>query len=88
MEDVFVDALIASASSILLLFSMMVLVGLMKQAPQLDSLGKTLVAAANGSELLDSEVARAISDEQLKIGSCTGSQNLAKNRYLSAEAAE
>ena len=88
MEDAFADALIASASSILLLFSMMVLLGLMKQATQLDSLNKTLVAADNGSELLDSDVARAISDEQLKIGSCTGSQNLAKNRYLLAEAVE
>ena len=33
MEDAFADVLIASASFILLLFSMMVLVGLMKQAP-------------------------------------------------------
>ena len=45
-------------------------------ASQLDMLDKTSVAAANGSELLDSEVARAISDEQPKIGSCAESQYL------------
>ena len=45
-------------------------------ASQLDLLDKTSVSAANGSELLDSEVARAISDEQPKIGSFAESQYL------------
>ena len=49
---------------------------MVEMASQLDLLDESLVAAANGSELLDSEVARAISDEQPKIGSYAESQYL------------
>ena len=68
--------LIASASSILLLFSITVMVGLLNLASWFDSLAETLVATDNGCKLVHSLMVKAISNEQPRIGSCAGSQNL------------
>ena len=75
----FAFALIASASSILLLFSIIVMVRLLKLASQFDLLGDTLVATTNGYKLVDSLIGKIVSDKQPKIGGCAGSQNLTSN---------